>query len=66
MNAQQYKLTGCIMTSPDLHIVIVEGGPKAMKKFKRLMLHRYDICGAIEERGWYKRQSKDENKAPNL
>ena len=32
--------TGCAVLYKDVNIVIVEGGPKAVKKFKRLMLHR--------------------------
>ena len=32
--------TGCALLYKDINIVIVEGGPKAVKKFKRLMLSR--------------------------
>jgi hypothetical protein len=45
MNAQQYKMTGGILTSPDLNVVVCEGGPRGMRKFKRLMLHRYGYGG---------------------
>ena len=40
MNAQQYHLTGCVLVHRDINVVVVEGGPKALKKYKRLMLHR--------------------------
>ncbi|KAL9976635.1 hypothetical protein ACROYT_G013957 [Oculina patagonica] len=40
INAQQLYLTGCAVLYKDVNIVVVEGGPKAVKKFKRLMLHR--------------------------
>ncbi|XP_068701394.1 U4/U6 small nuclear ribonucleoprotein Prp3-like [Montipora foliosa] len=40
INAQQLFLTGCAVLYKDVNLVIVEGGPKAVKKFKRLMLHR--------------------------
>ncbi|XP_065841750.1 U4/U6 small nuclear ribonucleoprotein Prp3-like [Oscarella lobularis] len=40
MNAQQYHLTGCLILFKDVNLVVVEGGPKAMKKFKKLMLER--------------------------
>jgi U4/U6 small nuclear ribonucleoprotein PRP3 len=40
MNAQQYHLTGCAILFKDVNLVVVEGGPKALKKFKRLMLRR--------------------------
>eukprot|EP00731_Ephydatia_muelleri_P017807 Em0010g905a len=40
MNAQQYHLTGCVLLYKDVNLVILEGGPKALRKFKRLMLNR--------------------------
>ncbi len=40
INAKQLKLTGCAILWEQYNIVIVEGGPKAMKRFTRLMLHR--------------------------
>lgn len=40
INAQQLYLTGCAVLYKDVNIVVVEGGPKSVKKFKRLMLHR--------------------------
>jgi U4/U6 small nuclear ribonucleoprotein PRP3 len=48
MNAQQFHMGGfCLIAdqtmAPDLpNLVIVEGGPRAVKKFKRLMLRRVD------------------------
>merc|ERR1712168_225721 len=39
-NAKQLYLTGCCITSKDHAIIIVEGGPKSQRKFRRLMLHR--------------------------
>ena len=40
MNAQQLYLTGIALITKDMCLVIVEGGPKSQKKFKRLMLNR--------------------------
>ncbi|KAK3742737.1 hypothetical protein QZH41_018948 [Actinostola sp. cb2023] len=40
INAQQYYLTGCVVLYRELNLVIVEGGQKAIKKYKQLMLHR--------------------------
>eukprot|EP00123_Amoebidium_parasiticum_P017293 comp23789_c0_seq1/m.41295 comp23789_c0_seq1/g.41295 ORF comp23789_c0_seq1/g.41295 comp23789_c0_seq1/m.41295 type:complete len:592 (-) comp23789_c0_seq1:82-1857(-) len=40
VNAQQLKLTGVVLVSPDANAVIVEGGPKSIKKYKSLMLRR--------------------------
>eukprot|EP00045_Choanoeca_perplexa_P015330 m.190861 g.190861 ORF g.190861 m.190861 type:complete len:528 (-) comp16952_c0_seq6:1701-3284(-) len=39
-NATQYNLTGCAIMTPHHNIVVVEGGPKNMRKYKRLMLQR--------------------------
>jgi len=39
-NANQLYLTGTVVLHKDVNIVVVEGGPKSQKKFKRLMLHR--------------------------
>ncbi|XP_025048802.1 U4/U6 small nuclear ribonucleoprotein Prp3 isoform X2 [Alligator sinensis] len=39
-NANQLYLTGVVVLHKDVNVVVVEGGPKAQKKFKRLMLHR--------------------------
>ncbi|XP_048008180.1 U4/U6 small nuclear ribonucleoprotein Prp3 isoform X1 [Megalobrama amblycephala] len=39
-NANQLYLTGTVVLHKDVNIVVVEGGPKSQKKFKRLMLNR--------------------------
>lgn len=39
-NANQLYLTGTVVLHKDSNIVVVEGGPKSQKKFKRLMMHR--------------------------
>ncbi|KAM9293834.1 U4/U6 small nuclear ribonucleoprotein Prp3 [Gastrophryne carolinensis] len=39
-NANQLYLTGVVVLHKDVNVVVVEGGPKAQKKFKRLMLIR--------------------------
>uniref|UniRef100_A0A6B2L0M2 Uncharacterized protein n=1 Tax=Arcella intermedia TaxID=1963864 RepID=A0A6B2L0M2_9EUKA len=40
VNAQQTYLTGCCIIGPGFSIVVVEGGPKGMKRYKKLMLRR--------------------------
>jgi len=40
MNATQYLLSGCCLITPNFTVVIVEGGIKALRKFKKLMLRR--------------------------
>ncbi|XP_065224727.1 U4/U6 small nuclear ribonucleoprotein Prp3-like isoform X1 [Planococcus citri] len=39
-NAKQLFMTGSVVMFQDCNIVVVEGSPKQMKKYKRLMLHR--------------------------
>uniref|UniRef100_A0A3Q2ZDV0 U4/U6 small nuclear ribonucleoprotein Prp3 n=1 Tax=Kryptolebias marmoratus TaxID=37003 RepID=A0A3Q2ZDV0_KRYMA len=39
-NANQLYLTGTVVLHKDVNLVVVEGGPKSQKKFKKLMLHR--------------------------
>ncbi|KRT81839.1 hypothetical protein AMK59_5102 [Oryctes borbonicus] len=39
-NAKQLFMTGCVVLYPDCCVVVVEGGPKQQKKYRRLMLHR--------------------------
>lgn len=39
-NAKQLLMTGVIVLYRNINVVLVEGGPKQQKKFKRLMLHR--------------------------
>ena len=40
MNSKQLYMTGCTVLHPDINIVVVEGGPKAQRKFNRLMTVR--------------------------
>ncbi|VDK33462.1 unnamed protein product [Taenia asiatica] len=39
-NANQLFMTGLVAMHSDCNVVIVEGGPKQQRRFKRLMLHR--------------------------
>ena len=47
LNAQQYNVTGGVLECehPQLSCVICEGGPKAMKRYQRLMLVRMKWAG---------------------
>lgn len=40
INAQQWNLAGVAVLHPDCTVVVVEGGPKNQRRFRRLMLHR--------------------------
>ncbi|PNF24141.1 U4/U6 small nuclear ribonucleoprotein Prp3 [Cryptotermes secundus] len=39
-NAKQLFMTGCVVLFKDCNVVVVEGGTKQQKKYKRLMLNR--------------------------
>jgi len=39
-NCKQLHMTGCVVLCKDVNIIVVEGGPKQQKKFRRLLLHR--------------------------
>jgi len=53
MNAQQFHLSGCCITCTGVaNIVIVEGGPRATKRYKKLMIRRIK---------WSEDQTKDED-----
>ena len=39
-NAKQLGLTGSVVLYEDVNVVVVEGGPKAQKKYRQLMLRR--------------------------
>jgi U4/U6 small nuclear ribonucleoprotein PRP3 len=48
LNAQQWNLSGCVLEcsqEPSFAYVIVEGGPKAIKRYTRLMLVRMKWTG---------------------
>jgi len=40
MTAEQFNLTGCILLLEDINIIIVEGGPKGIKFYTRLVCER--------------------------
>ncbi|CAL8247268.1 unnamed protein product [Lota lota] len=51
-NANQLYLTGTVVLHRDVNTVVVEGGPKSQKKFKRLMMNRIK---------WQERNTKRED-----
>merc|ERR1712232_726267 len=53
MNAQQFHLTGCCISCPGVaNIVIIEGGPRAVKRYRKLMMRRIK---------WSEDQAKDDD-----
>ncbi|KNE64303.1 hypothetical protein AMAG_09332 [Allomyces macrogynus ATCC 38327] len=51
-NAQQLGLTGCAaLHRNELHVVVVEGGPRAVRHFKKLMLRRIKWASLDAENG---------------
>lgn len=55
INAKQNYLSGCVLTGKDFVVVIVEGGQKAIKRYKKLMLNRIQ---------WGESAAKDKSGAP--
>lgn len=47
-NAEQLGLTGICIFSPKFNLVIVEGGPYAVNKYKKLMMQRIDWKEEVE------------------
>ena len=39
-NTKQLYMTGCAVLFKDVNVVVVEGGPKQQKKYRRLMMNR--------------------------
>ncbi|ORZ37856.1 hypothetical protein BCR44DRAFT_1430071 [Catenaria anguillulae PL171] len=51
MNVKQLGLTGLAVMFKDHHVVCVEGGPRAIRHFKKLMLRRIKWVGIDDEDG---------------
>ena len=49
INAQQNHLTGVALLVEDFCVVVVEGGPKAQKRYRKLLMQRIDWGDAAEE-----------------
>ena len=49
MNARQLMLSGVGLIHPDITVVVVEGGPRGLRYFKKLMLQRIKWAGEEEE-----------------
>eukprot|EP00250_Pteridium_aquilinum_P033843 c6464_g1_i1 orf=165-2756(-) len=49
INAQENRLTGCIVICDTMTVVIVEGGSKAIKRYGKLMLQRIKWAAAVKE-----------------
>lgn len=42
ISARQLKMTGALVMFPEMNIIVVEGGAKALRKYKKLLLRRID------------------------
>ncbi|OAY45970.1 protein RDM16 isoform X2 [Manihot esculenta] len=49
VNAQENRLTGCVVISEGINVVVVEGGSKSIKRYGKLMLRRINWAEAVEE-----------------
>uniref|UniRef100_A0A5B7B7U0 Putative U4/U6 small nuclear ribonucleoprotein Prp3 n=1 Tax=Davidia involucrata TaxID=16924 RepID=A0A5B7B7U0_DAVIN len=48
VNAQENRLTGCVVISDGISVVVVEGGSKSIKRYGKLMLRRINWAAAVE------------------
>lgn len=48
MNAKQLELVGICLKNPKFNLIIVEGGSKAIKFYKKLMLHRIKWTESVQ------------------
>ena len=63
INAQQLHMTGCMILYKNTNMVVVEGGPKSVKFFKKLLLRRIDWSG---ERGVWEEEADDDDDIINI
>lgn len=57
VNAQENRLTGCVVISDGISVVVVEGGSKSIKRYGKLMLRRINWGAAVENED----ENEDEN-----
>jgi len=49
VNARDLQVSGCVILYNNVNLVVVEGGEKAIRKFKKLMLKRIDWSKSISD-----------------
>ncbi|KAJ1283551.1 hypothetical protein BS78_03G137100 [Paspalum vaginatum] len=47
VNAQENRLTGAVVITDTISVVVVEGGKKSIKRYNKLMLNRIDWASAV-------------------
>ncbi|KAI0978586.1 hypothetical protein GJ496_007402 [Pomphorhynchus laevis] len=57
-NCKQLYMTGCVVLCKEVNVVVVEGGPKQQKKYKKLMLRRIKWKDMICEKDSMEQQNK--------
>ena len=62
MNSKQLLMTGVVVLYRNINVVVVEGGPKQQKKFKRLMLNRIRWSEELASKNGTDTSEKMENK----
>ena len=50
-SAEKFQFTGCLLLFRDFSLVVVEGGPKGIRKYKHLLLDRIKWAGNVPEAG---------------
>ncbi|KAK1322420.1 hypothetical protein QJS10_CPA03g00613 [Acorus calamus] len=49
VNAQENRLSGCVVISEGMSVVVVEGGRKSIKRYGKLMLNRINWAAAVND-----------------
>jgi len=57
INAKELQLTGCVILHKNTNLIVVEGGSKAVRKFKKVLLNRMDWNRPLEDK-----EEKEEKK----
>ncbi|KAK9829066.1 hypothetical protein WJX72_003724 [[Myrmecia] bisecta] len=57
VNAEELHMTGCAVITDDITLVVAEGGQKAQKRYRKLMLNRID---------WNAGRDEDEEDQPDI
>ncbi|KAI4302365.1 hypothetical protein MLD38_038118 [Melastoma candidum] len=63
VNAQENRLTGCVVISDGITVVVVEGGSKSIKRYGKLMLNRINWAAAVND--GEEEEDDREDKPPN-
>jgi U4/U6 small nuclear ribonucleoprotein PRP3 len=64
INAQENRLSGCLVISDSVCVVVVEGGSKSIKRYNKLMLKRINWAAAVHNDDDNDDENDDEDEKP--